>query len=131
MRRWVRRAATWVVIASAVWLVLTYYYLGPWLPGVLAVGLAAGALIGLVQDAAPSYGQDLWPIDETDEDVRPAMGFTDGRTRRLRQLCARAEQGGDDTDLRRALADLAPAEPLPERLDLPAVERFVRRLEQP
>lgn len=130
MSRWVRRAAAWLVIALAVWLVLTYYYFGPWLPGVIAVTFAVGAVVGLARDAAPAYGDDLWPIEEVGEDARPAMVFTDGRTRRLRQLCARAEQGGDDEDLRRVLTDLAPGEPVPATLDPPTLERLVRRLEE-
>lgn len=129
MSRWARRAAGWLVVALVVWAVLTYYYLGPWLPGVIALALAIGALVGLTRDAAPAYAADLWPIDESDDEDQATEGFTDPRTRRLRQLCARAGEH-DDEQLRRVLTQLAAGEPLPDRLDRTTLERLVRRLEE-
>lgn len=131
MNRWVRRAAAAVAIAVAVWLVLTYYYLGPWLPGVVALALAVGAILGLARDAAPAHDLDLWPIAGPVDEPATAT-FTDARSRRLRQLCAQAQAGlrGSNADeLRRILHTLAPDEPLPDRIDLTTIEPIIRRLE--
>ncbi|PWJ24604.1 hypothetical protein ATK17_0703 [Branchiibius hedensis] len=135
-RRWVRRGLIAVVVGTAAWLVLSYFYLGPWLPGILALALAAMAIIAMTRDAGTAWIADRWPLDGDEQSAAAATLPTDARTRRLRRLCAQVTAGAatdaEAAELAAALAALAPGRPIPDvrRIDAASLARIVTLIEE-
>ncbi|KYH45502.1 hypothetical protein [Branchiibius sp. NY16-3462-2] len=135
-RQWVRRGLAAVVVGAIAWLVMSYFYLGPWLPGVLAVALVLTAIVAMILDAGTGWIEDRWPI-RGDEDPPGAAALpSDPRTRRLRRLCAQVTSGAatdvEAAELAGVLAALAPGRPLPDvrRIDAASLARIVTLIEE-
>lgn len=135
-QRWVRRGVAAVVVGAAAWLVMSYFYLGPWLPGVLAVALAVVAIGALIRDAGPAWIEDRWPLEAEQASSAAAALPSDARTRRLRRLCAQVTSGAatdaEATELAEVLAALAPGRPIPDvrRIDTASLARIVTLIEE-
>ena len=135
-RRWVRRGLATVFVGTVAWLVMSYFYLGPWLPGILAVALAVVAIAGMIRDAGPAWIEDRWPIETAEDPAAAAARPSDARTRRLRQLCAQVTSGAatdaEAAELAHVLADLAPGRPVPDvrRIDTASLARIVTLIEE-
>lgn len=135
-RRWVRRGLAAVVAGAVAWLGMSYFYLGPWLPGVLAVSLAVVAIGAMTLDAGTAWLADRWPMVSDEQSPAATALPTDARTRRLRRLCAQVTSGAatdaEATELAEALAALAPGRPLPDvrRIDVASLARIVTLIEE-
>lgn len=135
-RPWVRRGLAAVVIGALAWLVMSYFYLGPWLPGILAVSLAAVAIVAMIRDAGTAWIADRWPMDGEDELPVATVMPTDSRTRRLRRLCAQVTTGAatetEAAELATALGALAPGRPIPDvrHIDAASLARIVTLIEE-
>lgn len=135
-RRWIRRGVSAVAAGALAWLVMSYFYLGPWLPGVLAAAVTGVAVFAMARDAGPLWAADRWPLErETEVAAAPSLP-TDPRTRRLRRLCSQVSTGAatdaEVAELTATLQSLAPGRPLPDvrRMDLASLARIVTQIEE-
>lgn len=134
--RWVRRGLAAIAVGALAWLVLSYFYLGPWLPGILAVALTVVAIIAMCRDAGTAWIDDRWPLVGDEQSATAATLPTDPRTRRLRRLCAQVTSGAATEDeaaeLSGALGALAPGRPIPDvrRIDVDSLARIVTLIEE-